>query len=149
MINLTLEKPVVFFQWRQHFWASHFIKKVLCMRQTAITKQKIPTSHWGRLASAVAQIDIWQKRRNSKVWKLNVKSFVSYTTETKYRNDLWEQNLKKRSQSVLLNSPGELLVQVVWFWRVEFYSHVKAVWWANWKTERNKGSEHARVCRSM
>lgn len=31
------------------------------MGQKAITMQKILTSHWGRLASTVAQIDIWKK----------------------------------------------------------------------------------------
>lgn len=38
---------------------------------------------------------------------------------------------------LLLNSPGELFVQVVRFWGVKFHSQMKAVWWANWKADQN------------
>lgn len=97
-----------------------------------------------------------KERWKRDIWKWKVKnfgSFMAYNTETKHSTDLWKQawssckvhsdKLKKR---VFLNLPGELLVQVVRFRGVEFYSHVKAVRWANWKAEQNKSSEHVRMC---
>lgn len=55
----------------------------------------------------------------------------------RYLKRIWNQLLTINSDEPQ-TSPGELLMQVVWFGGVEFYSHVKAVWRANWKAEQNK-----------
>lgn len=115
---------------------------------------KLPTFHWGCLASTVRQIDIWGEKKTKRWFKFD--SFMAYA-ETKQHTDLWKQvwiNFKNYSDklkntNVFLNWPGELLVQVVWFWGVEFDSHMKAVWWANWKTEQNRSSEHVRMCHKI
>lgn len=60
------------------------------MGQKAIMTQNIPTSHWGRLASTVAQIDIWKKDEKATYGneKWNFGSFMVYSTEAKHSTDL-------------------------------------------------------------